>query len=137
MKLHAMRRHGQGQLLNSTNTIFQVRQQPHKPIEEWFKSFTGHFTDAEWCAIRAAAPDEAAMENAFRRNWSLKEVRLSGSGRTPCQADRASLRMSKLHRIQHRLLPIGCCPGLISGCTHLFLSIQPGFREGERRRRRI
>ena len=51
-----------------------------RTLSELFHVMRNYFTKAEWAAIREPAPDERAMEAAFRKRWSLKEAYVKARG---------------------------------------------------------
>ena len=57
-----------------------VRDKKPKPMAEQLRVMRNQLTAAETAMIMGASPDEVAMENHFRRFWSLKEAYTKARG---------------------------------------------------------
>ncbi|KAL1524499.1 hypothetical protein AB1Y20_019393 [Prymnesium parvum] len=58
----------------------QVRSKAGRSLESIFQLFKDQCTEKEWRYIRSCGPSESAMENAFRKHWSLKEAYTKARG---------------------------------------------------------
>lgn len=58
----------------------QLRRSKNQVFQEMLKSFEKQFTRNELECILMHAPDQGAMETAFRKHWSLKEAFVKAMG---------------------------------------------------------